>query len=422
MNQRVLNGLAIAVVGLVAVGAIVVMAIERLKPPVVAEESQKRKHVPNPISNAEHEVLANAGSDEQAQTNVEAKSDAPAPQVAKVYTWAEVEQALESIRQQRGKSPTAWAELEAWYDRLSHFSFSQSTDYPEHIKKLEQWKTENPESPTPLVVLGRTYLRYAWDARGGGFADSVSDVGWELYRQRIVEAQRLLEESLRLGVNDADVYARLVEVAKSGNMPRERADNWVEESLKVDPTYYPTYEAMAEYLLPRWHGEPGDIERFAADLAQRIPGEDGLVAFGMVARRAQQYQDLLFQGEFDRTLLGKSAVALVERYPQAPRIVNFAARATVAAQDHAAAQRIRPLVGEYDAEHRVWPGKRSHEHFMRWAAATNIPSGEKTWILSPKPQCGGLAFAPNDRYLWYVDWTGQIPARLFDLETGRIRE
>jgi WD40 repeat protein len=421
MNQRLLNGIAIGVVGLVAIGAIVVAVLERTKPLAVVDESHMQKRRPNPISAAEQKLLAQAAEPEL-EPNAAANIAKAAPEPVKTYTWAEVEQELKSLRAQRATSPHAWSHLEGWYNRLCHFSFSQSKDYPQHIKKLEQWRAEFPDSPTPVAVLGRTYICYAWDARGSGFAFTVSDVGWELYHQRIEEAKRLLEEAVKLGPADGEAHARLIEVAKAQSWSRDETEAVIDAGRALDPTYFPLYQEMAVNLLPRWGGAPGDVEKFAASLVEKIPGDDGLIAFALVARRAHQYENLLFDGQYDRNLLGNSAVALAERFPKWPAGVHFAALASVAAQDHAAAKRIRPLVGEYDEKVRIWPWKNMHTSFLRWADAEHVPTGEEAWIFSPEYGCRGMAFAPNERYLWTANQFGRAPVELVEWKSRRVRE
>ena len=47
-----------------------------------------------------------------------------------------------------------------------------------------------------------------------------------------------------------------------------------------------------------------------------MPGDDGLDAFGHIAYTVNQFDgNLLFWGEFDRSLLAKGAEVAVKRYP-----------------------------------------------------------------------------------------------------------
>src|SRR6202035_1748768 len=45
-------------------------------------------------------------------------------------------------------------------------------DWSNLLQKLKQWKTTRPKSITARVALARAYIRYAYDARGQGYADT----------------------------------------------------------------------------------------------------------------------------------------------------------------------------------------------------------------------------------------------------------
>ena len=42
------------------------------------------------------------------------------------------------------------------------------------------------------------------------------------------------------------------------------------KGLALNPDYTPIYSAKAEYLLPRWNGEPGDWESCVTPAADRM--------------------------------------------------------------------------------------------------------------------------------------------------------
>lgn len=69
-------------------------------------------------------------------------------------------------------------------------------DWEDHLNRLKRWVSENPESITARIALAESYLGYAWDARGDGTADTVSENGWQLFGQRAEEARNISAESL----------------------------------------------------------------------------------------------------------------------------------------------------------------------------------------------------------------------------------
>ena len=43
-----------------------------------------------------------------------------------------------------------------------------------------------------------------------------------------------------------------------------------DRATKFEPEYFPLYRDFANYLLPKWEGEPGDATAFAKAAADRV--------------------------------------------------------------------------------------------------------------------------------------------------------
>src|SRR5208282_5843665 len=71
-------------------------------------------------------------------------------------------------------------------------------DWKTHIELLQRWVSARPESITARVALAESYVNYGEDARGPGFADTVSDSGWKLLAERTAKASQILLEASTL--------------------------------------------------------------------------------------------------------------------------------------------------------------------------------------------------------------------------------
>ena len=158
--------------------------------------------------------------------------------------------------------------------------------WKEYIIKLEKWAEAYPQSPTPLVALGNTYIDWAWKARGGGYADSVKKQEWRLFRERLDNARRYLQAADKLPTKDPEVYRALIVVAMGLGWPREEMEAVFKKGVEIGPNYQQLYEGKAYYLLPRWHGEPGEWEAFAQEAADARGGEEGDILYMGIARSA----------------------------------------------------------------------------------------------------------------------------------------
>lgn len=103
-------------------------------------------------------------------------------------------------------------------------------------------------------VKGQAYLAYAWQARGSGYADTVSKQGWRLFSERLRTAEESLEAAWKLDPNDVRICLTMVRVELGQGKGLARLDTWFQRGMKLDPSNYALCRAKIEYLRPRWYG------------------------------------------------------------------------------------------------------------------------------------------------------------------------
>jgi len=115
---------------------------------------------------------------------------------------------------------------------------------------------------------GRFLTDYAWDARGSGWANSVTQEGWKLFNERLTQARAELER-VRDGY-PLSWQARkcLIPVAMGLNLPRQYAMDQFEAAVAICPTDFEAYGAMMYYLEPRWHGSLQELLSFGRRCAK----------------------------------------------------------------------------------------------------------------------------------------------------------
>ena len=78
------------------------------------------------------------------------------------------------------------------FDHISDKSFE------DRIVELQDWVNAKPDSITARIALAKVQDDYAWNARGGGYAGTVTDEGWRLFNERQNEAAKTLREAKSL--------------------------------------------------------------------------------------------------------------------------------------------------------------------------------------------------------------------------------
>ena len=63
------------------------------------------------------------------------------------------------------------------------------------LTALRDWVQAKPESITARIALADALVSYGWNARGTGLANTVTDGGWKLFRERLTESVRVLRQA-----------------------------------------------------------------------------------------------------------------------------------------------------------------------------------------------------------------------------------
>lgn len=157
------------------------------------------------------------------------------------------------------------------------------SDWSDHFARLKAWAAAKPESSAPLIALAASYLTYAYKARGNGYADTVSDTGWQLYTERNAMAAAALVEAAKLKEKSPYWFEAMQQVALAQGWDKSQARELLDAATAFEPDYYHFYREYAYYLLPKWYGEPGDVAAFAEEISNRIGGDKGKFVYFEIA-------------------------------------------------------------------------------------------------------------------------------------------
>jgi hypothetical protein len=257
-------------------------------------------------------------------------------------------------------------------------------DWTGHLQLLQRWVKARPESITARVASALAYLGYASDARGTGYANTVSESGWKLFGERTAEAQRILKEASKLTGKCPEWYVamQMVSVNQSWSVADARA--LFEEANKFEPEYYTYARDLAYYLLPKWSGKAGDTEKFLQEAADRIGGDKGDILYFQVA--AADYVICGCDGNPDLSWdrIKRGFEASEKRYGVSMENLNRIAylASYFGERDPVYANKILTRIGDqWDAE--TWGSQETFEQMKQWVsvvapAAAKVSEIEQT--------------------------------------------
>ncbi|MFY9691937.1 MAG: DUF4034 domain-containing protein, partial [Candidatus Acidiferrales bacterium] len=148
-------------------------------------------------------------------------------------------------------------------------------DWNLQIEALKAWVAARPESAAARIALAETYLSYGWRARGSGYADTVSDDGWNLFGQRVSMAASALVDAAKLKEKCPYWFEVMQQVALAQGWDKSQAKELLDAAMSFEPGFYHYYREYANFLLPKWNGDPADAPAFAEQISNQLGGQQG---------------------------------------------------------------------------------------------------------------------------------------------------
>jgi hypothetical protein len=242
-----------------------------------------------------------------------------------------------------------------------------SEDWQRHLDSLDRWVAANPDSITARIALAESYQSFAWDARGNGFSNTVSESGWRLFGERTAKARQILEDATKLPNKCPEWFLAMQRVGQQQSWSVQELNELLKQATAFEPSYYHFYRSHAELLLPKWFGEVGDSERFAEQVADQIGGEAGDILYAQIASRlicGCGEEDAATRLSWPRIQRGFAAIE--KKYGMSYTNLNSFAFIAIAYNDSEVANKLFPRIGDQRNEERWQEGY--FQQSKEWAA------------------------------------------------------
>lgn len=122
-----------------------------------------------------------------------------------------------------------------------------------------------PKSAATLALKGAFYIDWAWNARGGGYADTVTPEGWKLFDERLEVAREALTKAWETDPHDPDAPTQMIAVMMGLNRPRAEIETWFSRAMAADPDNEEACRKKMLYLEPKWHGSAEEMLAFGRE-------------------------------------------------------------------------------------------------------------------------------------------------------------
>ncbi len=119
----------------------------------------------------------------------------------------------------------------------------------------------------PVMCREESYYwrRYAWAARGTGWASGVSENNFRLFEERLGRAKTALFRSWELDPKDPQTPTDMINVLLGLDEERGEMELWFKRAMKLNTNNYTACRHKLWYLDPRWHGSDEDLLAFGKE-------------------------------------------------------------------------------------------------------------------------------------------------------------
>jgi hypothetical protein len=136
-----------------------------------------------------------------------------------------------------------------------------------------------------LTIKGAFNVTFAWDARGSGYANTITPEGARLMRERLAKAAAALEEAWKLDNSNKYAATEMISCELGQGQGKDRMELWFNRAIAVDPLYYNAYANKLYYLEPKWYGSQQEMLDFARKVSKSAPPDSDLRIFIAKAHR-----------------------------------------------------------------------------------------------------------------------------------------
>jgi hypothetical protein len=296
----------------------------------------------------------------------------------------ELDQIADGFRRNKTRARGGGWRLHTFYSEL--LGKPESDDaVKEHIAHLEHWIAFHPESMTPRIAMAQTLHHWAWMARGGGVASTVSDDGWKLLEERVGREKDVLEAAQKLPMCP-EWYSEMIATGIALGWERDRIQAIFDEGAKFEPGYFYLYKEYADYLLPKWYGKPGDTAAFAKKEADLVGGDEGDLIYYYVATTViKRGNGGIPREEMDWARMKRGAYVLDKKFGESRTTTNMFAFMAYQYGDKAVAAPLFASIGERWT-HSIWKTAAYYDRARKWAArpGADVTKGPPADPADPK--------------------------------------
>jgi WD40 repeat protein len=301
--------------------------------------------------------------------------------------------------------PGAHWKIVMFHDMITYVSDKQPGAVERRVEACRRWFAAKPESIAARTALVRMQLQFAWEARGRGFVNTVTEDGAERFAERLEPVRKWVADADWTKVDDPYYFAGAIEYAKMAGGTAEQVDACMRAAAKCRQFVDEPFIAGAEFFLPRWHGSVDDLTEYALNVYEATRERCGAELYAAVVNRVHHYHgSTTFKDfPFSWSLVVAGYCDHAERKPNSLRLAGefgiLAWHQGDRAVGFALARHTMNNFNKY-----VFRSDHEYQNFVFWAFRPADQIGKTIFEVSGN--IGDCVWDRDGRHVWYVDGRG----------------
>lgn len=117
----------------------------------------------------------------------------------------------------------------------------------------------------PWYLKGSHEIEVGWNARGRGYADTVTKEGWAQLATNLVAARGDLEHAWKLNPKEPKIAIQMMMVVLGQGSDRKEMELWFNRVMELDTNNYTACWNKEEYLQAKWYGTDEEAVAFGRE-------------------------------------------------------------------------------------------------------------------------------------------------------------
>ncbi len=268
----------------------------------------------------------------------------------------------DQYRNSQSRLPDGRWNLTFIYANLGNVSSrGAEAEWAHKLKLVNEWVEKTPNHPAPYLAKAEILISYAWDARGSGWANTVTDEQWGLFNTRIEEARKVLEDSSSITATHPYWFLEMELIAKAQSWPVEDFKKLYDLASDMYPTYYFIHFRAADYYQPRWHGSRRELRDFVNAAVEKSKEEEGLTLYTRIywSQLWALEESTFADGYAEWPKMKQGFEDIMRDYPSSTWNLNAFAYYSCIAKDWATTRQLIKKIGN-DPHLSIWGSKSKY--------------------------------------------------------------